>query len=169
MSHEDIQRTDPRLLARFMAAPDERDTWAAQDLAAMVRHQLAAPLVSDLEAAFAGSGPRVAALAASSAPPIASFGDLLAHPSPPVELLGLVKDLAKSVADGHGDAWPHEVASYFYFASIAAAPGHASPGSPMTACGQDSPGCSPSRGLTHFSGNFWKPCRSGPSGTFPLI
>ena len=122
MMHDDIQRTDPRLLVKFLAKPEENDAWAAADLAAMVRHQLAAPLASDLEAAFPGCGQRVAALATSMG--VVSFSDLLAAASPPVELLRLVKDMAKASAEGVG-ALPKEVASYFYFASIAAAWRHA--------------------------------------------
>ena len=121
MLHKSIENTDPKLLGKIMSAPEECDVWAAQDLAAMVRHQLAAPLLVDLEAAFPGEGQRVAALAGTVQPPVVSFGDLLVHASPPVELLRMVKEMAKRAEGSHEHPLPMEVASYFYFASIAAA------------------------------------------------
>ena len=121
MLRENIQNTSPKLLGEIMSAPETRDTWVAQDLAAMVRHQLEAPLLVDLEAAFPGEGQRVAALAATVQPPVVKFGDLLTHPSPPVELLRLVKDMAKSAEDSPVHPLPREVASYFYLVSILAA------------------------------------------------
>src|ERR1035437_563091 len=96
MMRENIQRTDPKLLSKVLSSPQDRDTWARADITAMVRHQLAAPLLVDLEAMFPGEGAKVAALAAGAKPPIVTFADLLAHAAPPVELLRLVKDMAKS-------------------------------------------------------------------------
>jgi hypothetical protein len=88
-------------------------TWGERDLAAVLQHQLAAPVVCDL-------GP---AGADAAAPPagIRTFGDLLHHPAPPVELLVLAKDFAKaSLADPHA-ALPKEVAAVLYFAAIVVA------------------------------------------------
>src|ERR1035437_4992333 len=109
MMRENIQRTDPKLLSKIFRAPQERDAWAHADVAAMVRHQLAAPLMVDLEAMFPGEGPQVAALAAAAKPAIVTFADLLSHASPPVELLRLVKDMAKAAVEMPQQPLPREV------------------------------------------------------------
>ena len=63
--------------------------------------------------------------AAFSFPPqgltLKSFGDLLAHPHPPVELLKVTKDFAKACRLSPRGALPKEIATVLYFASIAAA------------------------------------------------
>ena len=88
--------------------------WGEGDLAAVLRHQYAAPLGCDLGTAGEDTG---------AGPPagIKTFGDLLHHPAPPVELLVLAKDFAKaSRADPHA-ALPKEVAAVLYFAAIVVA------------------------------------------------
>ena len=86
-------------------------TWGERDLAAVLQHQLAAPVVCDL-------GPAGADATADPRAGIRTFGDLLHHPAPPVELLVLAKDFAKaSRADPHA-ALPQEIAAVLYFAAI---------------------------------------------------
>jgi len=120
-SGPDFQRTDPKLLSRMIGAPEEAEVWRPEDLAAMLRHQLGAGLASDLEAALPGAGARVAELARGAAPAIVTFRDLLWHPQPPAGLLELVKDFAKTGAGDAGQSMPRELASVFYFGSIALA------------------------------------------------
>ena len=50
-----------------------------------------------------------------------SFGDLFRHPSPPVDLLKLVKDFAKANLDHPASGMPGEIATALYYASIAVA------------------------------------------------
>ena len=120
-SGPDFQRTDPRLLSRMIGAPEEPDVWRPEDLVAMLRHQLGAALAQDLEAALPGAGARAAELARGAVPAILTFRDLLWHPQPPLGLLELLKDFAKAGAEDAGQSMPRELASVFYFGSIALA------------------------------------------------
>jgi hypothetical protein len=120
VSVPDIQQTDPKLLSRMLGAPEEPEAWRPEDLAAMLRHQLAANLSQDMEAALPGA--RVTELARRGEPAIATFADLLFHPRPPLELLTMLKDFAKVGGGGAEDAQPvlpRELASVFYFGAIA--------------------------------------------------
>ena len=47
-----------------------------------------------------------------------SFGDLLHHPNPPLELLRLTKDFAKACRLSRSGPLPREIATLLYFASI---------------------------------------------------
>ena len=120
-SGPDFQRTDPKLLSRMIGAPEEPDVWRPEDLAAMLRHQLGAGLAQDLEAALPGAGARATELARGAVPAIVTFRDLLWHPQPPMALLALLKDFAKAGVEEAGQAMPRELASVFYFGSIALA------------------------------------------------
>jgi hypothetical protein len=86
------------------------ESWGEQDLAAVLRHQLAAPLRE------AGAKPRGE---------IVTLGDLLTHPAPPEDLLRRVKKWAKAGmpedAEAGGFPLPREVAGVLYFAAVAAA------------------------------------------------
>ena len=85
--------------------------WGEQDLAAILRHQLASPLPppgGGSESAAAPGGAR-------------TFGELLHHPSPRVESLVAVKDFAKASRADPDAALPGEVAAVVYFAAIAVA------------------------------------------------
>jgi hypothetical protein len=114
MSNDLIGGAEPERLASLMG-PIPDVGWDPQDFPAILDHQLRAPLVFD--------GTRVAP------PPepagqardhrIRSFGELLAHPSPPRELLLMMKSFAKD-SDVGGAPLPQEVASVLYFAAIAA-------------------------------------------------
>jgi hypothetical protein len=61
---------------------------------------------------------QAAPLALSAAPPILTFDDLFHHPAPPIELLKLVKDFAKSQVRRPGSEMPEEVAYVMMYASI---------------------------------------------------
>jgi hypothetical protein len=88
------------------------DPWYAVDLGAVLRHQLDAPL------AAIGQG----AVAAAPGGP-ATFGSVLTHPSPPVDLLRRVKEWAKVGMPWKGEdaEVPREVCGVLYFAANAAA------------------------------------------------
>jgi hypothetical protein len=111
-------------------------------MAAIFRHQMAAPLAADLgqsppgptppeadgcalEAALpanppAGAAPRFERLAAR-VPPAQSFAELLRQPRPAVGLLEVVKEFAKANADNPQSGLPREVAAVLYYACIGAA------------------------------------------------
>ncbi len=95
--------------------------WRDEELGAILRHQMTAPLQVDLINLERGLAVKVRNLAESQGLTLKSFGDLLAHPHPPVELLKVTKDFAKACRLSPRGALPKEIASVLYFASIAAA------------------------------------------------
>jgi hypothetical protein len=113
--------TDSRLLARALSGPADDEPWSNADLAAMLRHQWSAPLCPDLERVAPGAASRAQPLAAAAAPPIHTFGDLLFHPQPPLELLVLLKEFGKAAPDAQEHPLPHELGAFFYHAAIALA------------------------------------------------
>lgn len=114
--------TDRRQLATlFEMSPDAERLWRDEELGAILRHQLTAPMQVDLINLERGLALKVRSLADSLGLTLKSFGDLLAHPNPPVELLKVTKDFAKACRLSPHSPMPHEIASVLYFASIAAA------------------------------------------------
>ena len=94
--------------------------WSPAELGTILKHQLTAPLEFDI---LGVSRDQLQQLRARLSAPaeIRTFGDLLGHPKPPVELLELTKQFAKA-GYGHADSpLPDEVAAVLYVASIVAA------------------------------------------------
>ena len=116
---ESARHTDPAMLSRLMALDAEGGGWGEQELGDILRHQLRAPLLFDL-GKLTPAGEVELRQFAHAGGRIESFGDLLHHRAPPVELLVLVKEFAKSGRTGHGSL-PREIATLLYYASIAAA------------------------------------------------
>jgi hypothetical protein len=97
---------------------DEPVAWPSDELGAILRHQLSAPLEYDLRT-IAPDGQRTIGemtAAIKSGPRPRSFGDLIVHPAPPLDLLGLMKDFARGGRDSA--ALPPEVGTVFYYAAI---------------------------------------------------
>jgi hypothetical protein len=109
------------LAAMLRIGEHSRPNWTRDDLAAMLRHQLAAPLIDDI-ASPNGQSRKALEEAAEREPPVISYGDLLLGEQPPVELLALTKAFAKSCRSGDGElALPDEIATIVYLMSIFAA------------------------------------------------
>ena len=109
------------LASMFDAARVPPRLWRSDELSAVLRHQLAAPLVMDLSTLRGVTAEHVKHLAAGGGadPSIHTFHDLLRHPDPPVELLELTKRFAKLARRTQASiAVPAEVAGVLYFASI---------------------------------------------------
>jgi hypothetical protein len=106
-------RLDP-----LLPAPPTAPLWLPTDLSGILRHQLAAPLGPDL--ALAGQYPAalVGSLCAEASPAIVTFGDLIHHPAPPVELLRAVKGFAKSRRNHPEAPLPVEIADLLYVLTI---------------------------------------------------
>src|SRR3712207_613502 len=101
--------SEPGGLASMLdVACDIGPAWTEQELGAVLRHQLAAPLTLDLGTAASGL----------PCEGIETFGQLLHHPSPPLDLLVSAKDFAKAMRNDPGGALPKEVAAVMYFAAI---------------------------------------------------
>jgi hypothetical protein len=115
-------KSPPKSLAAFMAAGDERARlWRPDELGALFRHQLAAPILVDLGGFDPVTAARLKALSTAQNLVLKSFLELFLHPVPPVELLTLTKDFAKTNMDHPESSLPKEVAAVLYYISISAA------------------------------------------------
>ena len=111
---------DPKKLARLLSAElEQQNNWQPEELSAILRHQLEAPLEIDLGGAKSVRQP----LAAGGGPDLAqlTFHDLLHQAKPEVELLRLVKEFAKVHLSPARSLLPHEIAHVLYYASIVVA------------------------------------------------
>ena len=122
MNDRESYDNDARFLAEMMApGAGESALGRPQELSAILRHQLDAPLALDLESLGPESGQRVDDLSRVEGPPIRTFRDLLSHPNPPVELLEMTKQFAKDCV-GRSDATvPEKIADVLYTLSIVVA------------------------------------------------
>lgn len=109
-------------LAKLMASGDERGPlWRADELAAMFRHQMSAPVLMDLGSFDPRTAGQLKVLSAAQGLLLSSFADLFNHEQPPIQLLELVKDFAKANIDHPESGLPREIAMVLYYTSIAAA------------------------------------------------
>jgi hypothetical protein len=109
-------------LAALMATGEERGKlWRADELAAMFRHQLSAPIMVDLGGFDDRAASQLRTLGEAQGLLLRSFSDLFQHPAPAKKLLELVKDFAKANLDHPESGLPAEIASALYYTSIAAA------------------------------------------------
>jgi len=119
MNTRAVDNSEPGALAEMLAVDAATmRLWESEELAAMLRHQLAAPLELDLSDMGTASVEDVARLSQAPERSIRTFGDLLSHPAPPVGLLIFVKDFAKANRQDPDSALPKEIAAVLYFASI---------------------------------------------------
>ncbi|RJQ63189.1 MAG: hypothetical protein C4530_03860 [Desulfobacteraceae bacterium] len=94
--------------------------WSPGDFRAILEHQLATPLLSELErfADIASCSPEgILSLLADCGCSRHTFGDLLNLVAPPISVLKLLKDYAKASLTGKGDL-PEEVARVLYIVVI---------------------------------------------------
>ncbi|HEV2319156.1 MAG TPA: hypothetical protein VGV18_05365 [Verrucomicrobiae bacterium] len=109
-------------LSALMASGDERGPlWRPDELAAMFRHQMSAPVLMDLGSFDPRTASQLKALTAAQGLLLSSFAELFNHANPPVQLLQLVKDFAKTNLDHPESGLPREIATALYYASIATA------------------------------------------------
>jgi hypothetical protein len=117
-----VFKSRAKKLAALMATGQERaDLWRPEELAAIYRHQMSAPVMVDLGAFDPRTATRLRTLGEAQGLLLRSFDDLFHHPAPPIELLELVKDFAKANLDHPESGLPREIAAALYYASIAAA------------------------------------------------
>lgn len=109
-------------LAALMSTSDESSPlWRADELAALFRHQMSAPVLMDLGSFDPRTAEQLKTLTAAQGLLLSSFADLFGHPVPPRSLLELVKDFAKANRDHPESGLPREIATALYYTSIAAA------------------------------------------------
>ncbi|MEI6392299.1 MAG: hypothetical protein WCT12_14490 [Verrucomicrobiota bacterium] len=117
-----VFKSRPKSLATLLAAREERGRlWRPDELGAIFRHQMSAPVMVDLSGFDAATAVRLKTLSEAQGLLLKSFAELLHHPSPPVELLKLTKDFAKLNLDHSQSTLPTEIAGALYYTSIAAA------------------------------------------------
>jgi hypothetical protein len=120
LSH--IESASPGKLAGVMGLGESpARAWRPEELAAVFKHQMAAPICVDLAGLGSGTAARVRTLTDATGLLLKSFEDLFLHPNPPLELLVLVKEFGKRNRAGAGSVIPHELATMLYYLSIAAA------------------------------------------------
>ena len=123
MPADELDKTEPPRLAEMLALDGRAgQVWRAEELAAILRHQLDAPLefdLGDLSSEYAAI-----AHAAGDAGRLrwaVSFAELLRHPRPPLPLLERAKRFAKACRNHPDGPLPVEVATVLYFACIVVA------------------------------------------------
>ena len=117
-----VFKSRAKKLATLMATGEERARlWRPDELAAMFRHQMSAPMLVDLGTFDPRTATRLRTLSEGQGLLLKSFADLFHHPAPPIELLELIKDFAKANLDHPESGLPDEIATTLYYTSIAAA------------------------------------------------
>ncbi|MBA2706866.1 MAG: hypothetical protein H0U59_03570 [Gemmatimonadaceae bacterium] len=109
--------SNPKHLAGLVSlSGDDAPQWAPQELGAMWKHQLEAPLQFDLSTIAKDVDATITQMTRADPRPLGRFVDLFRHPRPPLELLQWTKDFAKAQTSGEG--MPPEIAAALYYASI---------------------------------------------------
>jgi hypothetical protein len=109
-------------LAALLATGEEHTRlWRPDELAAIFRHQMSAPMQVDLGSFDARTASRIKTVSEAQGLLLKSFADLFHHPAPVIELLELAKDFAKANMDHPESGLPGEIAATLYYTSIAAA------------------------------------------------
>jgi hypothetical protein len=117
-----LSKSPPKSLAAFLAAGEERARlWQPEELGAIFRHQMSAPILMDLGGLDPATAGRLKTLSNAQSLLLKSFLDLFLHPVPPIELLTLSKDFAKGNMEHPDSSLPNEVAAVLYYVSIASA------------------------------------------------
>ena len=117
-----VFKSRSKKLAALMATGEEcAKLWRPDELAAIFRHQMSAPMLVDLGGFDPRTATRLRILSEAQGLLLKSFADLFHHPSPLIELLELVKDFAKANLDQPESGLPGEIATALYYTSIAAA------------------------------------------------
>lgn len=117
MTTENPDNTDPRSLEQMLSVSDEEPLWGPEDLAAILRHQLDAPLGFDL--CFGEAAP--AETRTGDGLSIETFRELFDHPRPPIGLLEQTKQYAKQCRKDPEGPLPDEIATVLYILSIVVA------------------------------------------------
>jgi len=111
---------DATTLAELMSlAAADPVGWPADELPALWRHQLDTPLISDLVDVAPNAAQCISTWCQLSG--TGTFGDVLSDPSPPIQILRLIKDFAKSRTAGVDASPLQELAIALYYAVIAVA------------------------------------------------
>jgi hypothetical protein len=120
VSEYNVQSSSPASLARIFEL-DEGPAWQPEELGAILRHQLEAPMQLDLGTIPEADQRQSALTSAARHPAIRNLRELFAHPAPPLEMLEAAKDLAKALRNRPDAPVPPEIATVLYFEAIVVA------------------------------------------------
>ena len=121
-SEQTIFMKKPEGLTRILSIDEDvKELWQAQEIEAMWRHQLAAPIGIDLETVISVTGTELRKSPHFEAFRQKTFADLFRDPSPPLEVLKLTKEFTKQTLRDCEEGQLRELASALYYASYAAA------------------------------------------------
>ena len=115
-----LETMDPSRLAKMLTV-HSAEHWRPEEMASILRHQLAAPLVFDLSGIASDDDDPPPPPSDGTQMSAETFGELLHHPRPPVAMLRRVKLFAKACKAKADGPLPPEVATVLYFASIVVA------------------------------------------------
>ncbi len=119
----DIDKTDSRTLSQLLDLDtQESASWTADELSAILAHQLAAPLAVDLKSQAPDIEEQLQQINAEQETPIKTFADLLFHTQAPQSLTALVKEFAKR--QSNTGALSEEIISLLYVSAICASLAH---------------------------------------------
>jgi len=121
--HEQSPRPEKSLALSSMLElrEDTRHVWHPQELGAILKHQLAAPLVLALGNSLSAEVAHELKTLGSPQQEVKNLAMLLHHPEPSLELLSFTKRFAKSCWNDPDSPLPREIAILLYYLSIAVA------------------------------------------------
>jgi len=112
---------DGEKLANLLDTGGHAADWRPEELGAVFRHQMTAPVQFDLAGFDPGFAARIRLLAGAQGLLVKSFRDLFLHSHPPVALLEAVKDFAKRAAISREAVLPKAIARMLYYLAITTA------------------------------------------------
>lgn len=121
-SRQLVHRAHPDRLAELLEQDASgTSVWRPEELADVLRHQLASVIMVDLNAESSSGGQQLCRLSEAEGLLLKSYSDLLRHPVPPLALLRKVKDYAKTASATPNGPLPPEVGRVLYYACLACA------------------------------------------------
>ena len=116
-----IFMTRPEGLARILRLDDTgNELWSPEEMQAMWRHQLSAPIDLDLDTVVSVKATELRKSPAIAAVRGKTFGEVLGHPAVADEVLLLIKEFAKQTLKDSEESQLKEVAKALYYACYAA-------------------------------------------------
>lgn len=120
-SSAQVLGADGEKLANLLDSGRLAADWRPDELGAVFRHQMTAPVQFDLAGFDPTFAARIRIISGAQGLLVKSFRDLFLHPHPPLALLEAVKDFAKRATVSRETVLPKAIARMLYYLTIAAA------------------------------------------------